>query len=198
MTRRQYGPRLLGIKRIRDRAFGILANPCYNGGGRNSMRAEIESFISRLLTACRDTYGGELVSLVLFGSVGRGTAGPESDVDVLIVANGLPDGRVARVRQFMEVERHVAADLRAARLAGWNVELSPVFKTPAEAAEGSPLFLDMVDDARLLTDRDGFMRQTLDQLRARLEARGARRIWRGNAWYWDLKPDYTPGEVFEI
>jgi hypothetical protein len=27
---------------------------------------------------------------------------------------------------------------------------------------------------------------------------GARRIWCGNAWYWDLKPDYRPGEVFEL
>jgi hypothetical protein len=58
------------------------------------MRAEIEPLVSRLLTACQDTYGGGLVSVVLFGSVARGTAGPESDLDVLIVANGLPDGRV--------------------------------------------------------------------------------------------------------
>jgi hypothetical protein len=31
-----------------------------------------------------------------------------------------------------------------------------------------------------------------------LEQLGARRIWRGNAWFWDLKPDYRPGEVFEL
>jgi hypothetical protein len=24
------------------------------------------------------------------------------------------------------------------------------------------------------------------------------RIWRGNAWLWDLKPDYQPGDVFEL
>ncbi len=162
------------------------------------MPADVERIVSRLLTACRETFGEDLVSLVLFGSVARGTAGPDSDLDVLIVADALPDGRVARVRQFLAVERRLEADLRAARLAGWNVELSPVLKTPAEVAEGSPLFLDMVDDARLLADRGGFMRRTLDDLRARLEARGARRVWRGNAWYWDLKPDYRPGEVFEI
>ncbi len=162
------------------------------------MPADIEPLLSRLLTACRETFGEGLVSLVLFGSVARGTAGPDSDLDLLIVADGLPDGRVARVRQVLAVERRLEADVRAARLAGWNVELSPILKTPAEVAAGSPLFLDMVDDARLLADRDGFMRRTLDDLRARLEARGARRVWRGNAWYWDLKPDYRPGEVFEI
>lgn len=162
------------------------------------MREQIESLLSRFLAACLAEYGDRLVSVVLFGSAARGTASPDSDLDLLIVADSLPDGRVPRVREFMAVERRLAVDLRAARLAGWNVELSPVFKTPDEATAGSPLFLDMVDDARLLHDRDGFMRGTLDRLRARLEARGARRVWRGNAWYWDLKPDYQAGEVFEI
>ena len=31
-----------------------------------------------------------------------------------------------------------------------------------------------------------------------LEKLGARRIWRGEAWMWDLKPDYKVGEVFEL
>ena len=64
--------------------------------------------------------------------------------------------------------------------------------------QGSPLFLDMVDDARILLDRGDFFQRELNGLRERLARLGARRIWKGNAWYWDLKPDYTPGEVFEI
>ncbi|MCY4660185.1 MAG: hypothetical protein OXF93_10300 [Acidobacteria bacterium] len=27
---------------------------------------------------------------------------------------------------------------------------------------------------------------------------GACRLWLGNAWYWDLKPDYKPGDVFDL
>jgi hypothetical protein len=34
-----------------------------------------------------------------------------------------------------------------------ETSLSPLFKTPAEANRGSPLFLDLVDDARILVDR---------------------------------------------
>jgi hypothetical protein len=26
----------------------------------------------------------------------------------------------------------------------------------------------------------------------------ARRIWLGNAWHWDLKPDFKPGDVIEL
>jgi hypothetical protein len=38
----------------------------------------------------------------------------------------------------------------------------------------------------------------LEKLRKRLTELGAKRVWRGNAWYWILKPDLRPGEVFEL
>jgi hypothetical protein len=56
----------------------------------------------------------------------------------------------------------------------------------------------MVDDARLVRDRDGFFAGVLDRLRGRLRELGARRVWRGTRWYWDLKPDRRPGEVIEL
>ena len=56
----------------------------------------------------------------------------------------------------------------------------------------------MVDDARVLYDPEGFLVRYFDRLRARLRELGARRIRRGNAWYWELKPDLKPGEVFTL
>ena len=41
-----------------------------------------------------------LVSVVLFGSVARGEATPFSDIDLLVVAKGLPKGRFARRREL--------------------------------------------------------------------------------------------------
>lgn len=56
----------------------------------------IQSVFARLTVAlpeaARQVYGGRLLSLVLFGSVARGTAGPSSDVDLLLVAEPLPAG----------------------------------------------------------------------------------------------------------
>jgi uncharacterized protein len=162
------------------------------------LAAVIRTLLPRLLDCCLGHYGARLVSLVVFGSVGRGTAGPDSDLDLLVVASDLPDGRVPRVFDFEAVEHALAVDISSARGQGWAVELSPVFKTPEEVRTGSPLFLDLVDDAVMLFDRDDFMRNELDSLRVRLQKLGARRVWRGDAWFWDLKPDYRPGEVFEI
>lgn len=157
-----------------------------------------EQLLSSTVEACAHHYGERLVSVAVFGSVGRGTPRPDSDIDLLIVATGLPDGRTRRSADFLAVEQAVSTHLKAAATRGVFASLSPVFKTPLEAASGSPLLLDMTDDARLLIDRDGFLRGVLDRLSARLRELGAQRIWRGNAWFWDLKPDYRPGEEFEL
>lgn len=154
--------------------------------------------LEELLVECRRHYGTKLVSLAVFGSVGRGTPRPDSDIDVLIVAEGLPDGRMRRSGDFESVETALRPALRRAAAAGVHTSLAPVFKTPEEAAGGSPLFLDMIEDARVLADREQFVRRIFDRFRERLTALGARRVWRGNAWFWDLKPDYRPGDEFEL
>ncbi|MBI3393701.1 MAG: nucleotidyltransferase domain-containing protein [Nitrospirae bacterium] len=151
-----------------------------------------------LLAETERCYGERLVSLVLFGSAARGTQRFDSDVDFLIVARDLPRGRLKRVREFQAVDERLGPFLGKLRGSGINTGLSPVFKAPEEAEEGSPLFLDMVEDAKILFDRDGFFARRLERLRERLKALGAKRIWRGNAWYWDLKPDYKPGDVIEL
>jgi len=165
--------------------------------GQN-VTSSLEELVAALREACTAFYGRRLVSLAIFGSVGRGTARADSDIDVLVVADPLPPGRLARVREFAAVESALAPGLARVRASGLTPEWSPVFKTPAEVDAGSILFLDMIDDARLLVDRDGFLRAALDRFARRLSALGARRIWRGSSWYWDLKPDYRPGEVFEL
>ena len=154
--------------------------------------------LDRLVAALRAHYRERLVAVAVFGSVGRGTPREDSDVDLLVVARDLPQGRFRRVDEFLAVEADLEADLRRIDSTGAPVMLSPVFKTPAEVELGSPLFLDMVQDARILYDPDGLLAARLDRLRARLAELGARRIWRGNAWYWDLKPDLKPGEVITL
>lgn len=164
----------------------------------STRKAAFDRLLGELLAACQRHYGQRLVSLAVFGSVGRGTAGPESDIDLLIVADSLPAGRLARADDFAAVESELGQGVEEAKASGVNTRFSPILKTPSEAEQGSPLFLDMLEDAKVLYDRNGYLAGVFDRLRERLARLGARRIWRGNAWYWDLKPDYRPGEVFEI
>jgi predicted nucleotidyltransferase len=162
------------------------------------LKDAFDHLTQRIAATAQQVYGDRLVSVVLYGSVARGTMRHDSDVDLLIVARDLPAGRLNRVKEFEAVEDAVGEELSRAASRGIHTSVSPVVKTPEEVTAGSPLFLDMVEDARVLYDRQGFFAQRLARLRNRLSELGAKRVWKGNAWYWDLKPDYRPGEVFEL
>ncbi len=75
---------------------------------------------------------------------------------------------------------------------------SPIIKTSEEAIRLSPLYLDMVEDAIIVYDRDGFFEQILENLREKLKKLGAERVWIGRKWYWRLKKKYEFGEVISI
>lgn len=162
------------------------------------VRQAFDAFLVPLLGAVEEAYGDRLVSLAVFGSVARGTPRWDSDVDLLIVAAPLPDGRMPRVREFDAVEAACEPALRGLRATGIETRLSPVFKTPSELASGSMLLLDMTDQVRILSDRNGVLRDRLDRLRERLQALGARRVQRAGGYYWKLKPDFRPGDRIEL
>ncbi len=163
-----------------------------------SLRQAFDDLCSAITLACVVHYGRRLRAVAVFGSVGRGTMRRDSDIDLLVVADDLPDGRGARVEEFDAVERALSDPMAMARRQGLDTRLSPVFKTVAELAAGSPLMLDMIDDARMLYDPTGALAEGLRAFQRRLDKLGAQRIWRDGMWYWDLKPDYRPGEIFEI
>ena len=142
--------------------------------------------------------GDRLLSVVLFGSVACGDASPTSDIDLLIIAKDLPAGQFARKRLLAAADAAFEGDLASAEHAGVEARLARIVRTPTEAARIIPLYLDFTEDAQLLYDRDGFFAAVLDRLRASLRRLGSRRVWLGKTWYWDLKPDFKPGDVIEI
>lgn len=167
-------------------------------GGPDPRMGPFERALDILRRECLTHYGERLISIVVFGSVGRQTARPDSDIDVLLVADPLPDGRMARVREFDTIEKAFGERWLAMYPDAGVPDLSPVFKTPSEVARGSLLFLDMVHDAWIVYDKDDFFARHLKALTERLESLGARRVFYRGSWYWDIKPDLKPGEVFEL
>lgn len=146
----------------------------------------------------RDVGGENLVSVALFGSVARGEARPDSDIDLLVVCEELPEGRLARRALVEAAEDRFAPHLATLRTAGIDTGVTMLFRTRREAKHTIPLYLDMTEDARLLHDREGFFAGVLARLRTRMAALGSERRRRGRVRYWVLKPDLKPGEVIEL
>lgn len=162
------------------------------------IKDRFDRVIKLLVNELKRHYRERLVSVVIFGSVARDSYRADSDIDILLIVKRLPRGRIKRVAEFMKVENKLENYLTNLHKEGLFVELSPIIKTPEEAEAGSPIFLDMVKDAKILYDKNEFILVTLNKLSKRLKELGAKRVWKGNAWYWDLKPDYKPGDVIEL
>jgi predicted nucleotidyltransferase len=162
------------------------------------LKEEFDKLLSEVARTVQLYYKKRLVTLAVFGSVARGTQRPDSDVDLLLVCDPLPAGRMRRIAEFSKVEAQLEPVLASLKKVGITTALSVIVKTPAEIQRGGLFYLDFIEDARLLYDKGNFFRGFLNQLKDRLSRLGARRVWRGNAWYWDLKPDFKPGDVFEV
>jgi predicted nucleotidyltransferase len=169
-----------------------------NWKDEEGMREHFDKIVTRFSEEAEKFYRERLVTAAVFGSVARQTATAESDVDLLVVATDLPQGRVSRVSEFEAIERRLEKEIKELKGYGIHTRLSPVIKTPEEVLRGSLLFLDMINDAVILYDRNGFFKKFLNSFQERLDKLGAKRIVQGDRWYWDLKPDYREGETFEI
>jgi predicted nucleotidyltransferase len=150
------------------------------------------------MAAVRARFGANLFAVVLFGSVARNQANAESDVDLLVVATGLPGTRSGRSALSVTIRRQVAPEIdRVHQLTGWHPYLSTIYLTPAEASGFRRMYLDMLDDAILLFDGNGFFARVLDGVREQVGHWGAKRIPIGNTHYWQLIPHYAPGKKVE-
>ncbi len=162
-------------------------------------RKEYYKILERLKDLLISYYKERLISIVIFGSVARDTFRPDSDIDILIIARDLPKGRLKRVKEFEEnVERGINEYINTNAKKGIYPYISPVIKTPEEVKNGSPLFLDMTENAMILYDKDKFFYDYIETLKKRLSILGAKKVLFKGGYYWDLKPNYKDGDVIEL
>jgi predicted nucleotidyltransferase len=111
----------------------------------NQLTAVIHSAADQLhpvVAALRQALGDDLVALVLFGSRARGDERPESDWDLLLIAENLPASPLQR-------RKHVLSLLPA----DWRYRTNVVAHTPAEwFGRVTPLALDIALDGVVLYD----------------------------------------------
>jgi predicted nucleotidyltransferase len=137
----------------------------------------IDELLSDVTRDLRATLGDGLLAVALFGSRARGDAKDDSDVDVYVLAEGLPADPFDRV-----------ALLARARPRQIDYALSLVARTPEEfEADITPLHLDLALDARVLYERAGWLSSRLAIVRQRIEE--ATLVRRADlVWQWRVTP----------
>ncbi len=158
--------------------------------------------LEKLVELLKETLGESLVSVVLYGSVARGVAKPESDIDLLLIIRNPARNYHRRLDRVLDVQSRLREEdvfRRSMRSLGTEPRISYLILSMKEARENRYIYLDMVEDARILHDRGGFFAQRLEEVKQRLRQLGSKRVWLDDGtWYWDLKPDLKPGEVFSL
>jgi HEPN domain-containing protein/predicted nucleotidyltransferase len=144
----------------------------------------LEFLVARLL----EGYGKKLKGLVLFGSVARGTARQESDVDVLVIAEDMPERYGDRVRKTLAILSSLETLKRELYA---NTKLRPnldlILLDEEETQTPHPFLLDVVKEGIMLFDRNGFTQGALDRLKAEFQRMGAVRVERPEGrWHWVL------------
>ncbi|MFQ5882981.1 MAG: nucleotidyltransferase domain-containing protein [Candidatus Methylomirabilales bacterium] len=164
------------------------------------MQEEYRRFVELFAEKVRAELQDRITSMALYGSVARGTARPDSDVDFLLIGESLSPHYHERLDTVLPIINLVEASeaRRELERKGYVPTIRVVIYDKEEARDTKPIFLDLVEDAVILFD-DGFLQAKLDQIQRRMRELGSRRVrLPDGGWYWDLKPDLKPGEVFEI
>ena len=129
--------------------------------------------------------------LELFGSVRREDFAQESDIDLLVIIGSLTGGRFERYRPVRELVQEVSEELAD--------RVSLIVSTPEGAEHVKPYYLGMLSGHVMLHDAGGFFAAVLEGLQRRLRELGARRYVDDDGYeYWDLKPDWKPGDVVSL
>ena len=140
----------------------------------------------------------ELRSFAPFGSVARGTARRDSDVDVLLVSDDFRGSVGSRIEGLMSVEESLRDEIEWLSGNGVRTGLSFYPLRVSEAERLPDLFLDLTEDAIVLLDEGAFLERILLELRLQLMKSGAERIHLdGGEWFWDLLPGYRHGDAVE-
>ena len=106
---------------------------------------------------------------------------------------------VSRIHESGEMH-YICGDPRLpdGKTYNFRIFFGPIIKSREEASRISPLYLDLVEDAVLLYDKNALFKEGLEKLKTRLAELNAERVRVGKKWYWDLKSDFQFGERIEI
>jgi HEPN domain-containing protein/predicted nucleotidyltransferase len=121
----------------------------------------------------------KVIAVVVFGSQVKGLASPSSDIDVLVVAEGINPRRHRRGEEIVAIKH---------ALPGPHLDLLLLNReeTVSNFANHNPLFLDIAEEGVVILDEAGFVEKLIADTREYVKRRGIKRV--SDGWVFPVRP----------
>lgn len=141
------------------------------------LKEKFNEIIKLIFKKSKKYYKDNLVSFIVYGSCGRGKPTNESDIDLLIILEKAPNGRLKRNLEFYEnVEKELENEIKKLKNYGIDTYISPLIKTKDEVLLGSPLFYEMTLGVKVLYDKEDFFKKFLKNLKEKIKISGTKKV----------------------
>jgi len=102
----------------------------------------------------------KIKSSALYGSLARGVQTPNSDIDLLIIADEINPKRHRRRKEIVCIKETLPGGLP------FDILLLTSQECIANFRNHNPLFLDIADEGIILIDKDGFLKRQMEETMA--------------------------------
>jgi predicted nucleotidyltransferase len=157
-----------------------------------------KDFLDVILEMLKNKTNDGILSVVLYGSVARGKARPESDIDLLILYD---KEKINLNKIFPEIiiKPRETEEYKELFEKGIYAEVSPYIVTVEELRENPLILLDIMDEGIILYEKRDCFRELIKMFKEKLKELGLRKVYlEDGTYYWGLTPDWKPGELVEI
>jgi predicted nucleotidyltransferase len=159
---------------------------------------KIQEASSTFVTQLLEKYGTKLQAVIQFGSTARGHIKRHTDLDLFVVLDtdfvNLADKRAAT----FTAEESADSVLKSLTSSGYSIQVSAVVRTKNQALVFTPIYLDMTVHSVIHYEKDDFATLLIQRTKDKIAELGAVRKNRGLLWYWDLCPNFKPGDKAPI
>ena len=143
---------------------------------------QVSEYIGENLAEKRKSLPINVRAAVLFGSWVKGTATPDSDVDLLVVAEDVNPKRHRRGEEIAKIKRCLP-----------GLALDILLHTKGEVISNfvnhNPLFLDIAEDGRIIFDDGDFLRNMIFETKDYIRQRKINRF--GDGWIFPVEKGKT-------
>ena len=154
-----------------------------------------QRYVHLLVGVCMQLHRSSLglLGVWLFGSVARGEAHPNSDVDLLVAASGLKGSR-SRMADVAMSPVNVGSEKTFFFRNGFVTDVSLYPMTEEELGRFYPIMLDVLDQGVIIYERGEILSRVARSMKEWLSAMRVRRVALKSGWMWLLPPDLKVGE----